>query len=128
MSKTITNQTTNAILKLFYDSGVYSYRQNSTGIPLPGGGFRYAAKTGLPDIVAILSPNGKYCGVEVKTGKDRLRPEQIGTLANIKRVGGIGIVVKDFQDFILQWMNILLNNDEVNNSIDKHVRSTRKII
>lgn len=98
-----TDDTTRNILKFFFDAGIYSYRQNSMGIPLSGGGFRAGAKTGLPDIVAILPPNGKHLGCEIKTGNDRLRPEQRGTLENITRMGGVAMVVKDFEDFINQW-------------------------
>lgn len=106
MPRSPTNITTNAILSFFFSAGIFSYRQNSTGIPLPGGGFRPGAKTGLPDIVAILPPSGRHMGIEVKTGKDRLSPEQSGTLSNINRAGGIGIVVKDYQDFLNQWKKI----------------------
>lgn len=106
-----TNRTTTAILSFLFESGVYAYRQNSTGIPdVRKGIFRPAAKVGLPDIVGILPDTGDYygckgtyLGVEVKTGKDTLRPEQLGTHENIKRMGGIVLVVKDYEDFINQW-------------------------
>ena len=102
-----TNETTNAILRFLFNAGIYSYRQNSLGVPIPGTGrFRSAPKTGLPDIVTILPPNGKHLGIEVKTGSDRLRPEQVGTLENIKRMGGAAFVVKDFEDFKSQFETI----------------------
>lgn len=101
-----TNDTTKSILNFFFRSGIFCYRQNTTGIPIPGGGFRSAAKTGLPDIVAILPPEGKHVGIEVKTGRDRLRPEQIGTLKNIKDMGGVALVVKSYDDFLIQWSDI----------------------
>lgn len=80
------------------------------GVPIPGTGrFRPAPKTGLPDIVAIKPPGGQHVGIEVKTGRDRLRPEQVGTLENIRRMGGIALVVKDFEDFLNQW-ELVKNN------------------
>lgn len=98
-----TNDTTRAILNFFFSAGIFSYRQNTTGIPISGGGFRPAAKTGLPDIIAILPPSGTYLGVEIKTGKDKLSDVQIGTHMNIRKMGGIVLVVKDYQDFLTQW-------------------------
>lgn len=111
---TITNELTRRILKHWFDLGIYSYRQNSTGIyDQRAGVYRPAAKVGLTDTVAILSHErsncwyqGTHCGVEIKVGKDRLRPEQIGHLKNLEAMGAIGIVVKDFDDFIKQWDEI----------------------
>lgn len=105
MSKT--NETTNAILKFFFDSGIYSFRLNTMGVPLSGGrGFRPAPKTGLPDILAVFPPTGKFLGVEVKTGKDRLSDSQIGTHINVRRMGGVVLVVKDLDDFLRQWKEL----------------------
>jgi hypothetical protein len=95
-----TNETTREILKHLYSLGVFAWRQNTLPIPLPGGGFRPAAKTGLPDVIAILPPRGRFCAIEVKTGRDRLRPEQEGFLANVEHMGGLTMVVKDFEDFV----------------------------
>lgn len=101
MSKT--NETTNAILSFFFSAGIFAYRANVLPVPLPGGGFRPGGKAGTPDIVGILPPTGKYFGVEVKTGKDKLRPEQIGFHKNARDAGALILVVKDFEDFREQW-------------------------
>lgn len=108
---TLTNETTRRILKFFFLYGVFAYR-NSVG----GGAASYTTKTGdihnrfvqfgksgSPDIIAILPKSGRFLGVEVKTGRDRLRPEQIGFISNARRMGAEVLVVKDFNDFLSQW-------------------------
>lgn len=98
-----TNDTTRAILKFLFDKKIFAWRENTTGIPLPDGTFRPAAKTGKPDIMIILPPAGRFLAVEVKTGRDRLRPEQEGFLHNVRLMGGLAMVVKDFPDFLQQF-------------------------
>ncbi len=105
---TQTNETTRLILKYFFDHGIFAWRNNTTGIPLPDGrGFRPSAKKGVSDILALLPPQARFCAVEVKTGKDRLSPEQTGFLATVKRFGGVALVVKDFQDFEDQFISLV---------------------
>ena len=103
---TITNETTSKILKFLFEHQIFAWRNNITGIPLSGGGFRPAAKTGVSDIIALLPPQARFCAIEVKTGRDRLRPEQEGFLKNVERMGGITLVVKDFEDFFEQWTSL----------------------
>ena len=97
---TATNQTTTQILNYLYDLKIYAWRQNTSGIPMSDGKFRPAAKTGLSDILAILPPVGRFLAIEIKTGSDRLRPEQEGFLKNVQRAGGFALVVVSFDDFV----------------------------
>ena len=99
-----TNETTSQILKYLFEKKIFAWRHNTTGIPLAGGGFRPAAMTGVSDILGIIPPLGRFLAVEVKTGRDRIRPEQVGFLRNIERSGGIALVVKDFNDFLQQFL------------------------
>ena len=46
---------------------------------------------------------GVLVAVEVKIGRDRLRPEQEGFLANIRHVGGRAFVAKTYPDFLVDW-------------------------
>lgn len=118
MSKTITNETTKAILNFLFRSGVFCWRQNVAPIPISRNGtvtgFRSGGKSGLPDIMGVLQPignrmdlKGTYLGVEIKTGKDRLSEVQKSFHLQVKQMGGIIFVVKDFNDFLLQWQNFL---------------------
>ena len=44
-------------------------------------------------------------GIEVKTGRDRLRAEQEGFHEQARKSGAYILVVKDFEDFLRQWNN-----------------------
>src|SRR3990167_6602807 len=96
-----TNETTKQILNYLFEQGVFAWRQNTVGIPTQRG-WRPAAKTVVADILAVL-PGGKFMACEVKTNKDRLRPEQIGFLKNVESAGGVALIIKDFEDFRRQY-------------------------
>lgn len=112
---TTTNETTSQILKfLTLDIGAFVWRQNVLPVPLPGGGFRPGSKLGVPDIIGILPKignmaGGTFIGVEVKTGKDKVRPEQEGFHFTAKKLGAIILIVKDFKDFETQWQQLIKN-------------------
>lgn len=95
-----TNETTRAILNFLFEKRIFAWRQNTGGIPDPRGFFRPAAKTGVADILAIVPPNGQFLAIEIKTGRDRLRPEQEGFLQNVRTMGGLALVVKDYDQFL----------------------------
>lgn len=106
----LTNETTRRILNFLFSQGVFAWRENVLPIPLLSGGYRPGSKAGKPDIVGILPDiwggsvcGGKFFGCEVKTGKDRLRPEQEGFHFTARKLGAIIFVVKDFEDFLKQW-------------------------
>lgn len=54
---------------------------------------------GLPDITGILR-NGRWIGIEVKTGKGQLRQSQINFRAMIERFGGLFIVGREVDQVI----------------------------
>jgi hypothetical protein len=105
MAKSPTNQTTNDILNFLFQHRIFAWRQNSGGIPMVHDGaivgFRPSGKTGQPDIVGIF--NGRYLGIEVKTGKDRLSEGQVSFHLQARKSGALILVVKDFPDFLSQW-------------------------
>lgn len=58
-------------------------------------------KNGFPDLVACI--NGKFVGIEIKAGRDRIREAQIQTSYDIQRAKGYYLLCKSFQslyDFI----------------------------
>lgn len=101
------NKLTDDILKYLFSVGVFCWREDSNPVPVATKGlitgFRPPRQKGKPDIMGSMSPFGRTLGVEVKIGKDRLRPEQIGFHANLRKMGGLVLVVKTFEDFINQW-------------------------
>lgn len=110
MKQSKTNELTQRIIEHLYSLGVFAWRQNTLPVPMVRegvfSGFRPAGKSGVPDICAILPPGGRYVGIEIKTGKDRLRPEQIGFHSSVGKVGAVVLVVKDYEDFLEQFSHL----------------------
>ena len=71
----------------------YVCHRNNTGTAFSEyKGKRYMVKygaVGSADIICILPPNGRYCGLEVKGWGKHLSEHQQSFKANIERVGGI---------------------------------------
>lgn len=107
--KSLTNETTQRILTFLFYEGVFAWRNNTVGIPIRRGGsivgFRPSGKTGVSDILGVFSVMGRglFLAIEVKTGKDRLSDAQQGFIQTVRNLGGVALVVKDFNDFIKQW-------------------------
>jgi hypothetical protein len=95
---TKTNETTRKILEHLFSLGCFAWRNNTTGIP-SATGFHTSAKKGVPDILGCL-PQGRFLAIEVKTGTDRVRPEQEGFIASVLHCGGIAFVAKDYPDYL----------------------------
>jgi len=105
-----TNELTRRILQFLYAAGVFAWRNNVLPVPLPGGGYRPGSKSGIPDIIGILPLSGRFIGIEVKTGRDRVRPEQEGFHSTARKLGAVILVIKDFEDFLTQWNQISSNH------------------
>lgn len=69
--------------------------------------FFHGGIVGGHDIFAWLPPTGRFMGIEIKIGSDRLRPEQIGFHSNVVRMGALSLVVRSEEDFINQVKPIL---------------------
>lgn len=54
---------------------------------------------GVFDIVGLNLATGKFVAIEVKLGKDELRPEQREFMRQVKDAGGEAYVVRDFPLF-----------------------------
>lgn len=102
-----TAATIGRILDFFYDKRIPASRTNTLGVPVVRmgaiTGFRPGSRPGRPDIEGILPPRGVAILVEVKTGKDRLRPAQEAYFKEAAAAGAMVLVVKDFDDFMKQW-------------------------
>lgn len=105
--KSPTNELTQRILNFLFSAGIFSWRQNTSPIPIQRAGsvigFRSGGISGQPDIVAILPPTGRYLGIEVKTGADRLRPAQVSFHNQAAFCGATILVVKTYEDFLFQF-------------------------
>ena len=94
---------TNQVIDYIYRQGGFSWRASSTGIfDQAKQSFRTAPKKGVSDILAVYK--GRLIAVEVKIGKDKLSPEQVGFMANVVHAGGIAFVATSFEQFKEQWI------------------------
>jgi hypothetical protein len=102
-----TAETIRLVLKFLFQQRILAWRQNVMGMPIRKDGmivgYKGSGKTGLPDIMGIMPPNGRQLLIEVKTGKDKLRPEQEAFLEQSRKYGAIVLIIKDFEDFMEQW-------------------------
>lgn len=96
---------TNGITKLILDYLRYVYgstsvrRISSEGKYRPGIGYIPSSNKGMSDIEGIIY--GKFLSLEVKVGKDSIRPSQLKRKAEIEKDGGIYYLCKwvDFEQF-----------------------------
>ena len=58
------------------------------------------SRRGMADITSVI--NGRHVSIEVKHGRDRMRPEQLKVKAGIEAAGGIFIVASSFDNFLEQ--------------------------
>jgi len=102
------NDLTKFILTFFFEHRIFACRHG-----VAAGSAQYTNKegdtksryfragiTGAHDVFVWLPPDGKFLGVEIKIGKDRLRPEQEGFISNITRMGALSMVVHSREDFL----------------------------
>lgn len=75
------------------------WRANTGALEIGGRYVRFNAP-GTPDILIVLSPTGKLCGVEVKSPTGRLRPEQEAFGRNLEAAGGAYLVVRSLADLV----------------------------
>ncbi len=100
-----TNQLTQDILEFCFNNKAYAFRLNTVGIPTPTG-FRPPPTSGLPDIVLILPPTGRFIGLELKLGKDKQRPSQIEFERDSTSSGAVYKIIKSFEDFLSLWQSL----------------------
>ena len=96
------NELTKSIIAYLQLKGHAAFRVNSTGIYdkrinayRPSG-----ARRGLSDINAVI--NGKSVSIEIKTGRDRIRPDQMKVKSEVEAAGGVYLVASTFDNFLLQ--------------------------
>ena len=58
------------------------------------------SKRGMADVTSVI--NGRHISIEIKIGRDRLRPEQLKVKQEIESAGGFYLIVRSFDDFLEQ--------------------------
>ena len=56
-------------------------------------------RRGVPGIIGFSKRDGVFIGVEVKAGRDQLRPEQKQFLDELRAAGGLPFVAHSFAQF-----------------------------
>jgi len=84
--------------------GIPAWRQNAGLLLVGEGGRKRAVKLGskgMPDIIGIIPPAGRFLAVEVKRSKKaKLTIHQEAFLEAVRRSGGVAAVVKDPEDVL----------------------------
>lgn len=81
------------ILDWLATTDLLHWRQNA-GILFVGKRMVRLGEAGLPDIIVIVPPNGRFLGLEVKSATGRLRPAQAAFYDRLKASGGMYTVVR----------------------------------
>ena len=105
-----TNNLTNAILRLLNLSGWKAWRNNTVGIwDANKGIYRRNKNTlkGVSDIIGFNRKTGQFIGIEIKTGKDSISPEQILFLKEVNESGGIGMIARTFDQFYKDFQKVI---------------------
>lgn len=85
-----TNALTKAVVQLLTLAGCKAWRQNNGAVYDPTREvFRAGSATpGISDVLGYHRATGRFVAVEIKTGTDKLSPEQTAFLAEVRRAGG----------------------------------------
>lgn len=86
-----------SILRYLKSTGLLHWRQNSGTLVM--GKYRITlGMKGLPDIIIIIPPTGRFLGLEVKAPKGTWRPAQREFCNKLTDAGGIYRLVRSIDD------------------------------
>lgn len=111
-----TGSLTKAAIELLTMRGFLAWRQNNHATyDRVKGCFRaFAGRKGVPDVCAV-APTGQFWGVEIKVGKDKLRPGQIEFREELIKRGGVYVAVKTIDDLISQLEGLIQPGSKARN-------------
>ncbi len=112
LKKETANQITRNVLRIAnFKNRCVAYRINNVGVWDEKKGIHRKGNTekGLPDIVLIYE--GRYIGIEVKAGSDRLSEDQKKRRFEIERAGGIYFECRSTDDFIRFFDSLTFKNN-----------------
>lgn len=94
------NQLTQYALKVLSFKGWHVWRQNQASVwdPTKKVFRRNSSTPGISDVIGFNRSTGQFIAVEVKVGRDKLRPEQEQFLADVAKAGGVAAVVRSAND------------------------------
>lgn len=100
ISATSANVLTKQALRMLDLKGYQVWRQNNGGVYDPTlKVFRSNSSTpGISDIIGFHRKTSRFLACEIKAGKDRLSDEQELFLENVRKAGGIALVIRTNDD------------------------------
>ena len=107
--------TRNVIRVINLTQGAVAYRINNVGVWDAAKGIHRKGNTerGLPDIVAVYK--GRFIGIEVKSGKDRMSIYQEHRKQEIENARGVYFVARSTDDFLAFWENVRKTSEKDTN-------------
>ena len=91
------SQVLNGCLRFLEIRGIYHWRNNCGAVQIAPGRFMRFGKKGSSDILGIL-PGGRLLCVECKSKTGRLSPDQKAFLEEVKALGGLAVVARDWKE------------------------------
>jgi hypothetical protein len=104
MSKS--NDLTAAIITHMNYSGFFVWRNNTVGIYDPVKKVfrkKRSQLNGISDIIGFRKKDGKFVGIEIKIGYDKMSDEQIYFQEQVLLGNGLFFIAKDFDSY-LNWV------------------------
>lgn len=91
------NNLTAQALKVLSLAGFHVWRQNNGGVydPTKKVFRRNSSTPGISDIIGFHKKTGQFIACEIKVGKDKLSPFQERFLSDVKKAGGVSMVIKN---------------------------------
>ena len=88
-------------------NGYFVWRQNNVGVfdPIKKIYRSNSSKKGVPDIIGI-TPTGKFIGIEVKIGKDKVSTFQLEFHQQAEKLGAVTAIVTE-KNFVQVVKNII---------------------
>jgi len=104
------NELTKCIIKWLEMNGHFAGRVNTTGTYSKklNKFIHSGSRKGMADVTAVV--NGRHVSIEIKIGRDKLRPEQLKVKDEVEKAGGIYLVVSSFDNFmeqITKWFKMV---------------------
>ncbi|MBH8569372.1 VRR-NUC domain-containing protein [Microvirga sp. STS02] len=101
-----TNALTKAVVQLLTLAGCKAWRQNNGAVYDPTREvFRAGSATpGISDVLGYHRATGRFVAVEIKTGSDKLSPEQTSFLAEVRRAGGFACEGRDLDQIRKEFL------------------------
>jgi len=81
-------------------NGIFAFRVNTMGVPLPNGKFRPSPMKGIPDIIGVL-PGGRALFIEVKRPGGKTSKEQDEFLA-VADIAGAEVLVAESLEYVIR--------------------------